>query len=730
MFFLRNLSSSEVLPGDPWAMPVKIPPKCREDKGARDEWINRPTTRHCCYSGWEGINQGARITSRKDGENPPYKLHALVMDFDATATDEQIVKYCERLPWAPAYLERTLTPGHWRLIFLLEEPLIFAGFDSAEYFLGYLEDDLKLRNIPGFDSAAFNKPGLYYTSSGDLFATVDAPVIPKAEIMGKFILAFEKYSWTEFKTQWNIPVDVIRDRLAERYPEFSRRWQGDFAIGAQGPSFWIQESVSPKSAIIKDGGIFTFSSHAAQPFYSWAELLGADFVKKYQEVSLGSAAEGIYRADNNYWRKLPDGAWRSHRLDDITRILRNSGVSEKKDGGSSPMDLIIAHIAEHNRVEGVGNFIFNPDGILHRDGKRFLNICTTRVLEPAAEFSEWGPSGKFPWLSEFFDSFFDPKEQLTPFLCWVAWAYQGFYRQEPHNGQILQIFGEQNVGKTMLNQGILARLFGGHRECKEFLTGQDQFNAELFEAGYWTIDDGSISSDYRTHRRFSEMAKRAAANQVFRCRMMHQCAVTVSWQGRIGITANVDPESLRSQLLDVDISLLDKLMLFRTARTPGVKFVDTKERIKQELPHFARWILEYQIPDEWKPEHNRFGVRCYHEESLLQAARQTSVTSSFGELINAWKVQYFKEHKGATYWEGNAFDLYSLLNQEPATMLAMKDTPLRRLPVELEKLELSDGTVESLCSTDGRIWRIHRNDSPQTPPELPPAPTRSKFNRD
>lgn len=730
MFFLRNLSSTEVFSGDPWKIAVKVPDKCRANKELRDEWINRPTTKHCCYSGWEGLNPNARISARKGAENPPYRLHALVMDFDATATAEQITAYCERFPWTPTHLERTLTPGHWRLIFCLESPLNFASQDGAEHFLSYLEKDLKLRTIPGFDSAAFNRPGLYYTSSGDFDIAKPFVPVPRAEILGKFIMAFKEYSWNEFDTGWNIPIEVLRDKLAEKYPEFNQRWAGPFEFESQGPSFWIPDSVSPKSAIIKPNGIYTFSSHASKPFYTWAELLGADFVKQYQETTLGKITDGIFRADQNYWMKLPDQTWKSQKQEDVVRLLRFKGLSDKRgEDNMSPIDHALVHINQYNRVEGVGNFVFYPDGPSWQDGKRYLNVCTTRVLPPAPEISPWGPKGNFPWLSEFFDTFFDPRDQVTPFLCWVAWAYQGFYNLRPSNGQILQIFGEQGVGKTLVNQGILPRLFGGSRECKEFLIGQDQFNAELFEVGYWNMDDGSISSDARTHRRFSEAAKRIAANQSFRCRMMHQCAVRVTWQGRIGITANVDPESLRSQLLQVDISILDKLMLFRTAKTPQVSFKGIYEILDRELPHFARWILEYKIPDEWQPAHSRFGVRAYHEESLLQAAQQASVTSTFSEMVGAWKAKFFAEHRNLPYWEGNAFELYSLMNEEPATMLAMRDCSLRRLPVELEKLELSDDSVQSLSSSEGRVWRISRDGDLPVPADMDTTKkTRTKFS--
>ena len=129
-------------------------------------------------------------------------------------------------------------------------------------------------------------------------------------------------------------------------------------------------------------------------------------------------------------------------------------------------------------------------------------------------------------------------------LAWASWAYKHAYRLEPASGQVLFIAGPVGVGKTLLNRGVFGALFGGFAEAGSLLTGDDNFNSELFNVGYWVQDDGSVNADTKKMRFYSEMLKRVAANPTFRNNGKFLRAVMSEWRGRLGISCNADPESM------------------------------------------------------------------------------------------------------------------------------------------------------------------------------------------
>jgi hypothetical protein len=89
---------------------------------------------------------------------------------------------------------------------------------------------------------------------------------------------------------------------------------------------------------------------------------------------------------------------------------------------------------------------------------------------------------------------------------------------------------------------------------------------------------------------------------------MHKAGLKLPWMGRLIVTMNDDPESLR-MVLDLGVSNLDKLMLLRAERTFD-SFSDD-EYVANELPHLCAYLR-----DHWKAirptEGIRFGVKPYH----------------------------------------------------------------------------------------------------------------------
>src|SRR5262249_2114926 len=147
--------------------------------------------------------------------------------------------------------------------------------------------------------------------------------------------------------------------LSEKYPRFSE-WPSEFTLNSQGPTFWVEGSHSPMSAIVRETGMQTFSAHAPKGFYYWAELLGKAFVDKYRAEHLGKAVEGIYFDGHSYWRQIADDSWQAFAKQDIMLHLktqRKISTSGRK-AEASEMEDCLNYIQSHAFIKAAGPCVF------------------------------------------------------------------------------------------------------------------------------------------------------------------------------------------------------------------------------------------------------------------------------------------------------------------------------------------------------------------------------------
>jgi len=321
----------------------------------------------------------------------------------------------------------------------------------------------------------------------------------------------------------------------------------------------------------------------------------------------------------------------------------------------------------------------------------------------------WGPSGPFPWLSKYFDGLFDPALQLDYFLSWLSRFYRGCWNYDLENGQNIFLLGSVGVGKTLLSQGILPRLVGGSHDAEDYLLGLTNFNSQLFNVALWTVDDNSANVDAITHKKFSAMIKKMSARQLFESHQKFRTPCQVEWAGRVVITANDDEESARI-VPDLSINILDKMMLFRSARKAPVTFPARKELIallERELPHFARFLLDFEYPDHCKGS-TRFGVRAYHEPSLLETAEQSSQTAVFYEVIHDWAESHFAETINE-FWEGTSLQfLKALHGHDLSASSALRTLTAQMVSKGFMGLKAKGFPIESHSVGSLRFWRINR----------------------
>lgn len=722
MFFvLRNLVATDVaLTESPWELCGDVPDAARQKKTVRTQWITDPETRHSVYSLVEGVNPNGRVTgagrAASEDANPPHAIHGIAADYDARLSLADVEAGIARLAHKPQWYERTLS-GNARLVWLFEAPVLVAGYAFASGFQKFVGEQLKLSlALPALDAGALADPARYFTTDSEgAWKRLDNPRLPADLVRGWWVQFSDsfKYVGPEFG-ETSIPLEVIAAELARKYPRFAE-WPGEFAVGAMGPSFFVDGSTSPKSATIRENGITTFAAHASKPWYSWADLLGAQFVSDYAATSIGRAVEGLYFDGKSYLRQIADGRWKAFDKSDASAFLKVSrGLSSKPDKrGVSAIDRALQHVQDHQFVGGAAPFVFRPPGPLRFNGDVVLNTSTRVALAPAATAApEWGPNGKFPRLSQFLDHLFDPRDQLVPFLGWLAHAYRGAHQRKPRFGQNVFIAGGQGVGKTWLNTKIIGTLLGGSADALDYMLGEDKFGSELFASGHWAVDDSRMTSSAAQHRLFSEVVKRLAANSTFRWHEKFRVPVLVEWVGRVVVTLNLDEESARI-IPDLTISIRDKLCLFRTiadlSQTP-FRFGDSEANdalLEAELPEFAAWLLRtFVIPPEWiDTENPRFGVRCHHDESLVATASQSSSLHAFAEILDDWRTGYFKAGTGS--WSGTSYQLHKLLHADPSAAPALRNFSVDAVGRALAGLRTRGDAGITVADADNlRVWTI------------------------
>lgn len=701
-----------MIPGNPWdfVLSETLTPELRKNKEVRQAWYKAPATRHCFYSGIEPANPTARVSKA----NPPRLITAIVADFDLPIPDERVNSVAAAMRIPPSHIERSLG-GNVRLVWLLEQPLVVDSFDFCIFVLQAATKWLGLAALPGLDEPAFTDPARLYCN-GCVWRSTGAPPIPVADAQAFFVECGRGFRYTPTNSSGAIPLDLVLAAIQEKFPHFA--WPTNFEENSQGPSFWIPESTTPLSAIVKPDGMFTFSGHAERPFYSWTDILGSEFTAQFVTRTITAATTEIYWDSKRFWRKIK-GRFESLDSPELQNYFKVQCRMSSKPGtdGLSLIDTALDHIYNDGRIEGAAPFIFRPSGLIEYQGRRKLNLYINRVVQPADELTPWGPDGKFPWLSAHFDSLFDPPTQLPPFLAWYKSYYASAYHQKPMPGQNTFLMGGVNTGKTLTNRRIIGASVGGFCDASGFLMGNEAFNSELLEMPHWAVDDETMGGKQEF---FQAMLKKTAANQQFHYKKKFEVGAIVEWMGRIVVTTNLDYLSSRA-LGSMDDSSADKTNIFRCARI-GKHFFPNRHELEaillRELPYFLRWLLEFDpIAAGVKPD-ARYGYAAHHEPSLLEQAQQGSKSAPFKELLYESLVQFFRENPADADWRGTMTQIVRLLHSNPLNDAVCKSL---RLETGQRYLDMIQRDQSIPCRTETgplgtRIWIFPRFNTEPTPP--------------
>jgi len=706
-FFVENLTEKTVRSDlDPWDFhpSVEIPENIRLKKIDRQEFYRSPQTKHYFYSGLEGANPNQRISK----DNPPKLLHQFCADYDAKIPPTRIEEVISAMRVKPAWTECSLG-GNLRLVWLLETPLRIDSYDFGSYLLDKAVKWLRLSLLPAFDEGAFTDPSRLLCN-GCSWKPTGHGSIDASEVQAFYVEVGREYNFRA-TDGCDIPLDIIEPALHEKFSGFN--WPTDFSLDTQGPTFWIPDSASPMSAIVKKDGMFTFSDHAGKPFFSWAEILGVEFVRRFETDSIAKATKDIFFDEKHFWSKRGGNIF--VRMDDreLGNFFKVSCRISSKPGkdGLSQIDKALDHIYRNARITGAAPFVFRHHGVIEYQGDRMLNTYINRVMQPADELTPWGASGKFAWLSLHFDNLFDPPEQLVHFLAWLKHFYTSGYTSTPMPGQNVFLMGVADVGKTLTSRGIIGPAVGGFCDGAEHLMRTDSFNPDVWRVPLLCVDDETMGENSQTQSNFHAMLKKTTANQQFKYNKKFETASVIEWMGRIFVTTNLDYISSRA-LGSMDNTSQDKTHIFRCSSEKRTVFPNRYElgaTIMLELPFLLRWLLAWN-PPESVIRHARFGYEAYHEPALLDQAHQGGRSAPFKELLIESLVQYFSDNPAAIDWRGTVTQVLRLMHNNPLNETIMRTLRLEQATRYLESIQregVLHCTVET-ASHKTRIWIFKR----------------------
>lgn len=714
-FYVENLAKlsmkSDMLPWD-FKLVTPISLQIRKDKVSRQNWYQNADTVHNYYTPLEPANPNMRPSK----ENPPRAIHALAVDYDVAIPQARVDEAVKALKIKPAWTERSLG-GNVRLIWTFPRPIYTETYEFTCFVLEKTVPWLNLEILPGLDVGALTTPTRLLCNGGEWTPTGAGPV-PEAELQAFFVKCAKEFRFNGGNGA-DIPLEIVEAELKKRFPNFN--WPNDFVAETQGPTFWIPESTSPLSAILKSEGFITFSAHADKPFYSWSDILGGEFVRQFYVESISKATADIWWDSKRFWRKKK-GRYVPTDVPELTNYFKiNCRLSQKPgEDGTSTIENALNHIYNENDVEGAAPFVFRPGGRIEYQGRQVLNTYVNRALKPADEPQEWGVN--FAWCASMLTCLFEPLDQLWHFLAWWKHAYISALTMTPMPGQNIFLMGGAGVGKTLLNRYMVGPSLGGFADASELLLNKAAFNSEFYEAPLWCIDDETSNGSESIRQAFSAMLKKVAANQSFKYNKKFEVGAMIEWMGRVFTTLNLDFVSSRI-LGSFDNTSLDKTNLYRCVKETAHVFESRKhtaEMIAKELPYLLRWLLDWEPPAtiERCP---RYGYKSFQEPSLMNKANQGNTATPFKELISEEMLNYFRDNPNVTEWRGSMNTLLRFLSSNPMNEIILRSLKLEQANRYIELIE-REGVLPchadiSKENNNERVWVFPRPLPNQRPAE-------------
>ena len=732
-FALQNLTAGTVFKVEkPWEWRKPAVYESLQTKNDYSRWCKTPSTEHMFFSGIEGLDPAGRVitsSGKNSGiNNVPFKMHAFVCDFDGAFNGQpDIDKVLQRPPadYMPAYAGYTYS-NHCRAIWQFEAPILLAGDPAfVKKFLQILIGRTKAaRWFAGFDAEAAARPEQYYEAGRNWL-----PVRPDYAIPSNLLQSwlFEASKTVSFAT-WDrgaVPLEIVKLEIDKRWPE---KLKGPLIEGARCHRFWDPQATNDSAAVIHPDGLLCFSGD--KPFMSWKDLFGAEWIDMSEADKMEQAVAEIWYESltDKFHRQSADGVWHVYPSHRFTQYLRNNHFESKRQKGetSSQIDKIEGYIQEQHMVKAVMPFVYEPAGIIVVNKDKFLNNCTTSVIQPVPADNCPSMTGNletdgkkyFPFIYSVIHNLFgikdtDGVDQAEYLMAWIKHFYENALALQPKPGQALFLVGREGKGKTLFGTGILGALMGGTADGSSWLCHGSQWTDDLVNKGLIVLDDSQISNDDKaTFHRYCARLKMATANPNFRFEGKYKAAALTRWNGRVLGLCNGDPESLKilPTLESSNVSKISMLLLNDKMTAFPDRYTMT-ELIREELAYFARFLLTFRIPDFYLNKvDTRFHLIAYKHPQLAEHALQAGHNSQILDILQYWMLEYKKLHSDRKTWSGTCVELFQTLSAMEGLIPLLPRNGIHGLALALGSLAsrgLPIIRVPAAQSPDGlHRWRI------------------------
>ena len=665
-FCVRNCVVPDVVEKNPWEFDVSGVKFDWDDDPVKSkvlykkEYFKNPAANHCLFSMVRGILPGHIVTSGVSSENPAAEVFGIVGDYDATV-GENIIETLKASPKGPYLPTRwSETQGHnFRLVWEFEDGI---RVESTEHAARLLKEIYKRVGVPKWgamcDMEACCNPAQHFDVgrrwgefssqkiSLDVLHLWDYEVFTKMRSATKNIV--------------NVPLEEVAKEANRQFPG---RITFSFVEGGRCNRFWDPMSDNMSGCVITKDGVRVYVPHD-RPFLSWADILGMKFVDQYTAAKVSPIVQQIWF--NNRGGEFV--RWKDNEkkyvVRDTTTLRRDlaaeAGLSQERKKGEllSEVDVALHDITTRREVDYAAPVLFFPHGPMFIDGgTHILNTSTVRVMSPSDRYcgdDEWKWSNPkvrdaFPFIYGLINTMFEQNPevarariaskfettvndadnlQLQVFLSWLSAFYSGSALLNPTQGQCLVVAGPSGVGKSFLFNNVIGPMMGGALDADQYYVEGDKFTGSLFNAPIHLIDDKICDLDHRTRTAFTTRLKVVVATARLRYEEKYRNSVpSVPWLGRVVIACNMDPRSL-SILPDLEQSNADKITMLKMGPVKYDFFpnrADNVRKVKEELPRFARFVLEYKR--DLRLFDKRMGVKAYQHPDMRVAAAENGYTN-------------------------------------------------------------------------------------------------------
>lgn len=329
-------------------------------------------------------------------------------------------------------------------------------------------------------------------------------------------------------------------------------------------------------------------------------------------------------------------------------------------GEVAPADLALNHVQRNCGVDLALELGGLPAGVHVLNG--------TRILVPVKRMPLPGADGDASAAINFLQVLLGRGQdelwgvQWVCFVAWLKWWREAMTTRLHRPRQFLGLYGPVGCGKSA-TQGQITQLCGGRMaDGGMFLSGDTDFNAEMWNSDHIILSDATLSERRPGMRRqLRDKIKEMIANPNFVYHPKGKTLRTLPHRWGVTMSANND-EASATIIPEVDESTADKFTYLRgysptepfpAAGTPaGDVFWGA---IQAALPAFAKYVDEFTIPADVADP--RWGFKAWRHPEIMALIEQANPDADVGGLLDGWLAGLNEESVSKS-----AADLYADLN--------------------------------------------------------------------